>query len=717
MLLGKCSPRCRVERAYIWSFCVLLAVVLAADLCSGASFECAIRASCNSNETLLIRLNSSESGAAPNNSHAQLANYSGDAYSHEVCCWTTGSITLNNSCIGTSTAVLSLFDTTNSHVQAANMSGYVYDACINYTASTLTCEYPDTSCSAGYTGILSIASTEAADGNLTNAHVADFNLYQRKVCCAFPSANPPTVSLANITPYPTATTRDDLSCINGIVFDIDGDAVSLHYNWFRNGTSLTALNWPMSSNGTHTFDISTNNRHGTLDNVTMITSGVVGTAFRFAFPSAINISQQTLFLGPNNMTLSVWVNMTTNNFDRHIIGNGECAGDLLVNQARQGVYFSYPGCKHLYSKRGSLNDSKWHHFAVVLNYTNLSLYIDGVFDNSTTVSLMGGGEYLGVQQVGARGNNVNFFTGSVDELIYFRRAMSAEEIWYLNLTKNKDMGNEELTRADRWNCSITPVDATGLNGSTVRSPNTTIIGAMPLLNLVYPANNNQSVFERFVNFTWNGTDYDKDEVNYTFNLTVMPGTCSVQTDQSNLQRVNFTYGELCADQLYNWTVTACDFEGCNTSAQFNFTIASVAGLRLVVNLTQFGTFSRGQSKATDADNIAPLIVNNTGNVRINITLNGTNDPFTTSPRPTTDYQFKAGTNASNAFNATGSQTTYTPVDAVYKNLIRQLNYSSQAQGYAAPVNSTARIDMNITAPINEPAGNKQGNITVQAVAG
>jgi hypothetical protein len=288
-------------------------------------------------------------------------------------------------------------------------------------------------------------------------------------------STPPNVASATVSPTPTATTANDLACVNGSVSDSDDDIVTLHYNWFRNGTSLTALNWPMSSNGTHTFDISTNNRHGILDNVTMITSGAVGTAFRFTPGSAINISQQTLFLGPNNMTLSVWVNMTTNTGDRHIIGNGDCAGDIVVNQARQGIYFSYPGCKLLYSARGSLNDSQWHHIAIVLNHTNLSIYVDGVFDNSTAVNLMGGGEYIGLLQVGARGNNVNFFTGSVDELIYFRRAMNAEEIWYLNLTKNKNLGNEELRLGEVWNCSITPVDSKGLNGTMRYSSNTTII--------------------------------------------------------------------------------------------------------------------------------------------------------------------------------------------------------------------------------------------------
>jgi hypothetical protein len=235
--------------------------------------------------------------------------------------------------------------------------------------------------------------------------------------------------------------------------------------------------------------------------------------------------------------------------------------------------------------------------------------------------------------------------------------------------------------------------------------------------LYYPLFNNISVFERFLPFEWfDSYEFDGDQINYTFNLTVTPGVCSVQTTQSNLLTSTYTYGELCTDQIYNWTVRACDIDGCNTSAS-NFTVASVVGVRLTTNLTQLGSFGRNQTKATDADGIAPFIVNNTGNVRINITLNGTNNPFSSDPRPTTNYMFKAGINNTNAFNTSGSQTTYTPVDAVYKNLIHRLNYSTAAAGLVFVINSTARIDMNITAPVNEPSGQKQGNITVQAVVG
>jgi hypothetical protein len=289
---------------------------------------------------------------------------------------------------------------------------------------------------------------------------------------------------------------------------------------------------------------------------------------------------------------------------------------------------------------------------------------------------------------------------------------------YFDQGKEQELGSiPNVTRGQSWIFSCLANDGTA-NSSWMNSSAVVVQSSIPSApELYYPLLNNITVFERFVTFEWfDSYEFDGDQINYTFNLTVTPGVCSVQTTQSNMQVSLYTYGELCTDQIYNWTVRACDVDGCNTSAS-NFTVASVAGLRLTTNLTQFGTFNRNQTKATDANGIAPFIVNNTGNVRINITVNGSGNPFSSVALPSSNYQFKAAVNLSNAFNTSGSQTTYTPVDSAYKNLLRQLNYSYQAIGYVSLVNSTAAIDINITVPADEPAGNKQGNITVLAVAG
>jgi hypothetical protein len=148
------------------------------------------------------------------------------------------------------------------------------------------------------------------------------------------------------------------------------------------------------------------------------------------------------------------------------------------------------------------------------------------------------------------------------------------------------------------------------------------------------------------------------------------------------------------------------------SSQSNFTFASVGGLRLIIGGVDFGTFNRNQTRAPESDPVGFFTLNNTGNVRINITLNASNNPFSSVSLPTTEYQVRAEVNATSAFNQSGSQTTYSPLDVAVKHLIKQLNYTS----LNVQINSTANIYMNITAPINEPPGSKQGNFTVYATA-
>jgi hypothetical protein len=688
--------------------------------------------SCNAGEALLIRLNSSEPGAGYNNSHAQLPNDTYDsAWGYSVCCTTDAFRSITNACGAKSTSVLNLYNTTDSHVQASTQAGYAYTACLNVTYGNVTCEYVNSACDAGYSPVVSIASSEAGDNNLTNAHVGDYSYYLRKVCCQIGGQSPPNVAWVNLTPINT-TTRLDLECQNGTTTDPDGDSVSLAYNWYRNGTSITVLNMPMDydSISGKTHDFSGYGNDGTVNGATFLpTGGYVGGAFSFNGANlGINSTNSSALNDITNFTLCAWITPSLVGSSHQCIackGNSTHGWEFSVLTTGRLFYTRYT--TEMPSSTTSIFGvvaSSWQQVCVVDNNKDASLaafYINGhalgrVPPSSGTGAVQS--DALLPVTVGVLADNTRNFNGTIDEVIVFNRSLTSQEILTLYNTNNRFLNSTELRRTEGWNCSITPIDSTGINGTTKYSNMTIVKGSAPLApNLIYPANNNQTAFERFMNFTWSGADErDGDAVTYNFNLSVAAGACSVQTQQSGIAALSYSFGELCTDQLYSWNVTACDIDGCSApSAMSNFTVQSVAGLKLVINQTQFGIFDRGQSRATDADNITPFIVNNTGNVRINITLAGNSSPFSTAPLPTGNYTYKAGANATNAFDTAGSQTSYIPVDSAYQNLVKRLNYSNQAAGYAFGVNSTARIDMNITAPVNEPPGNKQANITVSAV--
>ncbi len=695
---------------------VVLTFSFLSSLAAAGEFNCEIRqaTTCLSNQTMLVRLNSSE-GTAPNNSHAMLANASSDLYPYSVCCWTDTFRTLDNTCSGSSTTVLRLQDMNNSHVQAGNMSGYSWPACLNVTAGTIECDYPNDACAADSQGILSLSSSEPGDGNLTNAHLAEPAYYRRQVCCKIGAQTPPVVAWVDLQPINT-TSSNDTVCGNGTVSDADGDTVTLHYNWFLNGTSLTVLNLPMdydSDTGT-THDISGYGNDGTLTNGTFLPlGGKVGGGFGFDGTDDSLTVGNTAPLNQdfNELSIAFWMYAdSTTTSDARLVGKGTSV---------YGTTYHTDGKVWFYIKDGgnavntAVGTGAWHH--IVGTFSNESghhvmrLYVDGALaatKDPSKYNLTGTGGTFTV------GGPTSYFNGSIDEVLVFNRSLSAPEVTTLYDTNNKQLNASEFVRGDRWNCSITPVDSTGLNGSAVFSNETYVDGSLPTVpTLLSPADGNTSVFERFVNLNWtDSTDADNDPITYTLNLSVEPGSCSVQAVRTGLTASNQTEGELCVDQRYWWNVTACDNqEGCSSrSSTFNFTIASVLQVTIVDTSMDFGALANGQSVTTDDYSPQPFIVENLGNVPANITLNGSKAPFTSVGLGDTAYQFRVEDNETGSMNASGSQTTYTPIQSFYVNAIKQLNYSDSSDRVA--------IHINITVPINEPHGSKSGNITIQSVA-
>ncbi len=694
--------------------CALLVAIALVPAVSAATLNCEVRTSCLSNQTLLLRLNSSETGQLPNNSHAQLANYSGAAYPYSVCCWTDSFRTLNNSCGGNGVPVLKLFNVTDSHVQAGTQTGYAHYACLNVTAGNVSCTYEDTTCSTG-TSILSIASSESADANLTNAHVATPTFYKRQVCCKIGGQTPPTVAYANLTPINT-TKRLDLTCGNGSVTDADGDAVTLHYNWYRNGTSMTLFNMPMDYDDTvtvnQTHDISGANNHGTVNGATFLPmGGRVGGGFSFDGNDYIEAGNRSM--ATNQLTLAVWIKPTAFSGSGSPIGteaiykldfDGDQSGRMrfLTNNNWGGS---------ILTSNTALSTDTWYFVVATYNGSLKQIYFNGVADaNNVTTS----GTITSAAQplyVGSATYSNYYFRGVVDEAMVFNRSLTAAEVKTLYDTYNRQLNRSEMMKNDLWNCSITPIDSTGLNGSTVYSNGSYVNASIPyIVNLTYPLHNNQSVFERSVNFSWTTADEpDGDTVTYTLSVVVTPGACSVQSTLTNLQTTNRTVGELCVDQLYNWTVNACDVDGCSgNTTLFNFTIASVIGIRLAGNVTDFGVLTLSQNNATDGPGGPnPLVLENNGNVYVNVSLNASQTPFTSVGLGNAAFQYRIADNETGSFNTSGSQTLYTPVPSGATAAIRQLNFTDAAD--------SVRIHTNITVPSAEPPGTKTTNLTFRAV--
>jgi hypothetical protein len=518
----------------------------------------------------------------------------------------------------------------------------------------------------------------------------------------------------------------NLECQNGSVTDTDGDAVTLHYNWYRNNVSLTVLNLPMDydSGLGKTHDISGYGNDASVSGATFLpTGGKIGGGFTFSGTSSVNMTVPAAG-AINNLSAfsaSFWVyEISTDNKTAIIYkSNDNTDAGWWVEDNNGTLRFAIVYSSTNANAYAAANlKSSWNHVVVssdgANSGTSLRMYLNGVevsylsrnagtgvHNTDASVPL-----FIGTGGMGSYGS-MNSLNGTLDEVMIFNRSLSPEEVKTLYDSNNRWMNYTELRRNESWNCSITPVDATGLNGSTVRSNATRIIGSAPLnATLLYPAHNNQTVFERFVNFTWNASnELDGDQVNYSLNLTTSGiGGCAIQTQQTNLQSTNYTFGELCTDSYYNWTVKACDIDGCSGwTTVFNFSIASVTSIRLLNNNTNFGSLTVGQTIDTSDNVVMPFWIENDGNVFVNVTVVANNSPFTSVGLNNIAFQYKARANESNAFDTSTSPLLYTPLNASYTNACNRLNYTDATDA--------AFIDINITVPINEPPGNKVANIS------
>jgi len=222
--------------------------------------------------------------------------------------------------------------------------------------------------------------------------------------------------------------------------------------------------------------------------------------------------------------------------------------------------------------------------------------------------------------------------------------------------------------------------------------------------LVYPVNNNASVEERFVNFSWQASaDPEDNPVTYTINATC-GASCACGSFSTSLSGLNYTHtSELCVGYQYNWTVTACDnYDACAISAEWNFTIADNADFMLIVNTTDFGGMTLGESKQT-GDSLQALVGRNIGNVKLNATINAS-ALFTSGSYPSSDYLYQVADNETGSIVSGCSQVSLAQINSVHGLLFCNLTWQDAAD--------EVKIDINVTVPMVESPGEKTSTIIV-----
>ena len=262
-----------------------------------------------------------------------------------------------------------------------------------------------------------------------------------------------------------------------------------------------------------------------------------------------------------------------------------------------------------------------------------------------------------------------------------------------------------------WNITINAV-ADWFYSTELANRNFTLNTKPGKVVLYLPTNGYTSVVERYTNFTWyNATDAEEDTVRYhimvddneTFNN---PEINTTVAEGSGFTSYISTY-ELSLNTTYYWKVQA--YEDKLTGGLYgefsdvwNFSIEEYKAITVIVPVVDFGSMNVSTNDATDDNNPPPIVVENSGNIPVNLTINGTAIWITAAG----NYWYYMGVNESNSFNESASVTSWTlmPLTPPVSPQCIDLGYKDS--------NDTAEIEINVTSPSKEPPGAKSSEILI-----
>lgn len=197
--------------------------------------------------------------------------------------------------------------------------------------------------------------------------------------------------------------------------------------------------YPLDATGE---DLSVYQHHGTLYETTSTTDrfGNSDAAIYFDGDNDYILLSDADHLDINNnepFSVSLWLKQDGGNTDKYFLSkynpslgsNGAYAfGTGYTGDAYSWFYFNNEGGTE---NRGSvdLNDGNWHHYVAVYSPgETISLYIDNQLDIEQTVTSSGNSSNSTDLIIGCGANFSQYFTGSLDDIRIYKRALSTEEI-------------------------------------------------------------------------------------------------------------------------------------------------------------------------------------------------------------------------------------------------------------------------------------------------
>jgi len=234
-----------------------------------------------------------------------------------------------------------------------------------------------------------------------------------------------------------------------------------------------------------------------------------------------------------------------------------------------------------------------------------------------------------------------------------------------------------------------------------------VTNSKPTVNLSYPVNGDDTFINRTPCFNWTSYDADNDSLTYHFQLCYDSVCSSLHTNITGLTQEKYCMTQPLDLITYYWRVRAYDgIEYGNWSDIWNFTIVSYVSANLTNSLVNFGLMQPGTSNDTVDNDPQPFLIENTGNVKVNISVNATQLwQALGAELGTVYYQFKANhsLNEPDSFDWQLSQTTWLPFNTSLTLAVAYLNWSDSAD--------EAALDIYVEAKNDEPPGSKNSTVT------
>ena len=257
-------------------------------------------------------------------------------------------------------------------------------------------------------------------GNATNAFLALNNIQL---------TNAGTYAVVVSNPYGSATSANAVLSVTNPPPCLPPPAGLIHW-------------WPGEGDATDLVG----NANGTVSGGLTYVTGEVGQAFNFnGGNSSITFGTNAGNFGTNDFTIDFWLKTSSANIEEAVFekwvacGNSLSFFEMRIGDPSLGVgrlNFALGGDGAVnfvtFESTNAINNGQFHHGALVRNNTNLLFYLDGVSNAAAStlgiINLSNAANFRVGQSVCSGSDSTAPFSGTLDELDMFNRALTASEV-------------------------------------------------------------------------------------------------------------------------------------------------------------------------------------------------------------------------------------------------------------------------------------------------